>query len=53
VEQKFGLADLPPQLLFLHQGQQEVTEAMWHPLLPSTAISAGSQGFHIWKAFNL
>lgn len=53
VEEQFGLEDLPPQLLFLHQGQREVTEAMWHPLLPSLAISAGAEGFHIWKASTL
>ena len=53
VEEEFGLGDLPPQLLFLHQGQKEVCEAMWHPLLPSVAITVDAQGFNIWKAENL
>lgn len=53
VEQKYGLEDLPPQLLFLHQGQKEVAEAHWHPMIPSAAFSAAADGFNIWRPSNL
>jgi ribosome assembly protein RRB1 len=53
IEEKFGLQDLPPQLLFLHQGQTELHEARWHPLIPFVVFSAAADGFHIWRASTL
>ena len=53
LEQKHGLVDLPAQLLFLHLGQEEVSEVRWHPLMPSLVIGAAAHGFEIWRASTL
>ncbi|CAD7935700.1 unnamed protein product [Amoebophrya sp. A120] len=45
-----GAEDFPPQLLFLHQGQQDVREAMWHPQIPGMVISTAVDGFNCFKA---
>ncbi|CAD7952900.1 unnamed protein product [Amoebophrya sp. A25] len=43
-------AAFPPQLLFLHAGQEDVREAAWHPQLPGVVLSTAGDGFHLFKA---
>jgi ribosome assembly protein RRB1 len=43
------LAAVPPQLLFLHQGQTDNKEAHFHPQLPGVVLSVAQDGLNVWK----
>ncbi|XP_062470263.1 glutamate-rich WD repeat-containing protein 1 [Pezoporus occidentalis] len=45
-----GLEALPPQLLFLHQGERELKELRWHPQCPGLMLTASRDGVALWRS---
>ena len=46
------LQGIPPQLFFVHQGQEDIKELHWHRQLPGVLGSTAADSFHLLKPAN-
>ena len=44
-----NLQNIPDQLLFLHQGQEDLKECKWHPVYNNVLISTASDGYNVFE----
>ncbi|KAI6188996.1 WD-REPEATS-REGION domain-containing protein [Aphelenchoides besseyi] len=47
------LEGVPPQLLFVHMGLEEIKEVHWHPKITGLALATALNGFHAFRTVNI
>ena len=48
-----GQPEIPSQLLFIHQGQENIKETHWHSQITGLVISAAETGLNIFKSISV
>uniref|UniRef100_A0A7S4P5V3 Histone-binding protein RBBP4-like N-terminal domain-containing protein n=1 Tax=Guillardia theta TaxID=55529 RepID=A0A7S4P5V3_GUITH len=52
IAEGMAVPEVPPQLIFIHQGQKDIKEIHWHPQCPGVLGSTAADGFNIFKTIN-
>jgi len=52
-QEESGLQDLPPQLLFIHQGLKDIKEIHWHSKIPGLLLATSHTGFDVFRTISV